>query len=205
MTRKPKAEESATNPKGSNLPSDHAESAQKRHSLHGRAPLLSISKAYRIAGLVVAAYRSTYHHLLGDLQIVADDDHSGNLRVDPGKILQVADGRTSNEFAALVQAEREVILMSGHQSELIHYTLHMPAESEQVIDEMNQVMASGRKAATHDTQRVISDALGLVTHHWHEIECLAVWLMRQEQEALPVSVMVQEIERIHPEDQGMFP
>lgn len=166
---------------------------------------IDVSRPYHIAGIVVACFHSRYHHLVGTLVLHAAEGSASLVRVDPDKLKAQDDGRTLKEVGQLVLAERDMLIMAGRQAELIHYTLHTPAESDEVIGQLNKQMPRRDGVNGRDGQLVISQALALVTHHWHEIECLAAWLTKQHTGSVSATDMERQIAGILPGDHGLFP
>jgi copper homeostasis protein CutC len=103
--------------------------------------------------------------------------------------------RTAGRVADPITIEKDTLLMTGRQAELVNNTLNSSSEGE--------IMHGGAVTA-HQIQH-LSEALGLVTHHWHDIECLAAWLMRQHREVIPTAELTRQIVEIRPEDHGLFP
>lgn len=164
-----------------------------------------ISKAYHLAGMIVAAHHSLHHYLIGDLDLAGQDGLSSFFRAVPDKGKGVQNGEKPNGMSGDLKSEQETILMAGRQAELMHYTLHSPTDSEKIIGELSRYVPQMNGYSSEFKHRVVADALDLVTHHWHEIECLAAWLIRQPLARITADKVQAQIAGIRPEDHGLFP
>ena len=166
---------------------------------------LDVNSAYRLAGVAVATLHSQFHHLEGDLPLDPDKGFGTILCADWAKVLGQYPETELEELGLKVQEERLMLTLAGRQAELIHYTLHSPAESDKAITEMARRAVPLNGMDTNGKQHLVGEALGLVTRHWHEIECLAAWLTRQHRLTIPSAELRQQVTGIHPDDHGLFP
>ena len=204
----------ATNPKpnktrdpgmadGESRPSTHSWTAE---GLRGRkSQPMDVSTAYRIAGVVVATHHSRFHHLDGSIMLPDGKGLEDAVRMAASLDDRSNGVRTLTELAGQVAEEYKVLCLAGRQAELMHLTLNAPANLDQQLADLVKVPALSDPVDHGHGREFVSEALGMVTGHWHEIECLAAWLSRQQEQIIDSREMMRVIERIRPGDHGLFP
>ena len=166
---------------------------------------MDINKAYHIAGVIVATHHAHFHRLEGRLPLNAINGLESVIKPDPKRLPAASSVTTPNGGDSRVEDERLMLLLAGRQAELIHFTLNAPTQLDFHMADLNLALPAEIKADPTRLRQRVTEALSVVTRNWHQIECLAAWLTRQDREVLPTSDLIREISAIRPDDHGLFP
>ena len=180
------------------IPEHGSPKQDHRHSM-------DINQAYKIAGVVVSTYHARFHRLEGQLSLKAGLGPESVIQVDPTSIEKHDDVQTPDPLQDPVAQEHDMLILAGRQAELVHLTLNAPAELDFAHVKLDLSSEVGLLAQPAARRQRITEALATVTRHWHEIECLAAWLVHQTKDSLRATELERQIADIKEDDHGLFP